>query len=97
MLNPKEKLIFLGAAKIRTEHKVYDLDLEIRVFKRKQMLTKDNAQLIALEAMLSNLKTQKDVFIEKLDIIEEEILANEKLVGKQPGANIGTTKKKEED
>ena len=96
MLDPKEKLIFLGAAKIRTEHKIYDLDLEIRVFKRKQMLNKDNNQLIALETMLTNLKTQKDVFIDKLDIIEEEILANEKLVGKQSTANIGADKEKKE-
>lgn len=96
MLSPKEKLIFLGAAKIRTEHKVYDLDLEIKTFTRRQMLAKDN-ELIALDAMIRNLKTQKSVFIEKLDIMEDEILANEKLVGKQPGANIGTDKKKEED
>ena len=98
MLNPKEKLIFLGAAKIKTEHKVYDLDIEIRLFKRKQMLaSSSDGQLAALEGMLSNLKTQKDTFIEKLDIIEEEILNNEKLVGKQPPVNIGADTEKKED
>jgi len=60
------------------------------------MLAKDN-QLIAIQSMITNLKTQKDVFIDKLDIVDEEILANEKLVGKQPAANIGPDKKKEED
>ena len=93
MLTPKEKLVFLGTAKIRTEHKVYDLDIELKVFRRKQMLTKDNSQLIALEAMLTNLKTQREVYIEKIDIMEEEILDNEKLVAKQPATNIGPDKK----
>lgn len=96
MLNPQGKLTFLKRVKVNLEEQIYNSELEAHVWERKKMLAKEG-ELIAFETMVKAHKKDKQLFLDKLDLVEEEILANEKLVGKQPGADSGPDQEKKED
>lgn len=81
-MDPKQKLTFLKKVKQNLLTKIYDIDIEIRVWEREKISATDQ-QLLYLQTMVDNCKTQKKFFEKKLEIVLEEIKYNGNLVGEK--------------
>lgn len=91
MLDPKLKLEFLNNARKNLQSKIYDISIEIKVYERQMALAPDNdGKLAAAQTLINNCKVNQKFWIDKLDIVEDEINANSKLVDKldRKGAGI---------
>lgn len=88
MLTPKQKQDFLEKLRNNLEQKIYDSDMEVRLWERRK-ISASNEQLLAIEKIIGGIKGDKGILSDKLDIVEDEIKDHEKLTGKKSGSNNG--------